>query len=310
MEIYVRGFSIMKGKVLITGSSGFLGSHLIDRLKSMGYFTIGMDIKYPEYNKPDLFINKSVKRVDKDIVKGLDWIFHTADYPVPLEYMTYPMRVLNGINDSMKLFELAYRFNVKLFIFSTSELYGNSDWMSEDNSCEFVPFSIRNAYAGKKMIDETLAKIYQEKGLEVRIARIFNSYGERLIDNRAVPSIIKSILKDEPIKVHGDGGHVRCYCYVSDTIDGIISLMESNVNYPINIGNNSEPISFLNLVKLIGKIIDRKYKLKFVEDLPNNIRVRIPDLSRSKLYLNYNPKVSLYDGLKRTIEFFVNGGIK
>ncbi len=297
--------------ILVTGGAGFIGSHLVERL-----------IKDDEVTVMDNFSSGSLENlknlnvniihhnvIDKRTLSGFDQIYHLASLASPIFYQKNPVET--ALSNSVGTYNLlveAQKHKSRILFTSTSEIYGNplEHPQKEDYWGNVHTIGIRSCYDESKRLGETLMSDFnREYGVETRIARIFNTYGPRLNsgDGRVVCNFIVSALKNEPITIYGDGKQTRSFCYVSDTVDGLIKLMNSDYMKPVNIGNPNE-MSIMELAKKIKELINSKSEIVFKE-LPEDDPVRrCPDITKAKEVLGWEPKISLEDGLKRTIEEF------
>jgi len=304
-------------RILITGGAGFLGSHLCDRLIKEGHSVICMDnlitgslnnIAHLRENKDFKFIRQDVTEYIK-IDEPIDYVLHFASPASPIDYQKYPIQTLKvGALGTHKTLGLAKAKKAKFLLASTSEVYGDSlvNPQREDYWGNVNPIGPRGVYDEAKRFAESMTMAYHRyHGIDTRIARIFNVFGERMRkrDGRVVPTFISQALANEPLTVFGDGSQTRSFCYVSDMIEGIYKLMLSDVNEPINLGNPQE----MTILEFAHKIIElTKSKSKIVyKPLPkDDPKVRRPDISKAKKLLAWEPKVSLEEGLRKTIEWF------
>ena len=305
--------------VLITGAAGFIGSHLTDYFLSNKYKVIGIDnfltgsknnIKSHLTNEYFNFIKHDV--CDSiEIKEKIDYILHFASPASPDDYLKYPIKTLKvGSQGTYNMLELAVEKNATILVASTSEVYGDplEHPQKEKYYGNVNPIGPRGVYDEAKRYLEALTIAYKnEKKLEVRIVRIFNTYGPRMRvnDGRAIPNFINQALNDKDFTVYGKGFQTRSFCYISDTVDGVIKLLKSNYQFPVNIGNPDE-FTILELVNKIQLNISSKSKIIF-KDLPkNDPKLRKPDITLAKKLLNWNPKIDLNDGLKKTIKYYRN----
>ena len=302
---------------VVSGGAGFLGSHLIDKLLKNGQNVLCLDnlssgysgnITHLKKNKKFLFINHDIlEPLDSTIL--IEKIWHLASPASPYHYQNDPIRTTRvNYEGTFNLLNLAKSHNSKMLFASTSEVYGETTnyLQEEDMPVKLSTFSPRACYSEGKRIAETLINSYREKyNLEIRIARIFNTYGPRLNinDGRVISNFIKQCLTGDKLTIYGDGRQTRSFCYVSDLIEGLLFLMESNYNYPINIGNEEE-ISIIKLADLIKNIINKDVIFEY-RNLPlDDPKRRKPCLNKAKKYLNWSPKVTLIEGLHKTISSY------
>ncbi len=302
---------------LITGGAGFIGSYLCNFLLDKGFRVICVDnlITGNSKNIEHLKSNKNFEFVNRDITKhikisnNLDFVLHFASPASPVDYQKIPIQTLKaGSLGTHNTLGLALAKKVKYMLASTSEVYGDPEInpQREDYWGNVNPVGPRGCYDEAKRFAEALTVAYHRiHKVDIRIARIFNTYGPRMRkdDGRVVPNFINQALSNKPITVYGDGKQTRSFCYISDLIDGIYRLMESNINEPINLGNPEEH-TILEFANLIKEITGSKSKIVF-KDLPvDDPHIRCPDISKAKKELGWEPKVSLKEGLKKTIDYF------
>lgn len=299
---------------LVTGGLGFIGSHLIDRLIFLGEGVVCLDNLYSG-NKKNLEKwqkNPNFKFIYGDILDEhnikFDKLWHLACPASPKEYLKDPILTAKiNFEGTLNLLNLAKEQKAKVVYASTSEVYGNCEVIPQDeNLLGFInTTSPRSCYSHGKRIAETLCFDFQRKyKMEVKIARIFNTYGPglRLEDGRVISNFINQALDELPLSVIGDGEQTRSFCYISDIINGLVLLMDSNFDNPINLGNSNE-ISIINLAKLIDKKIYSKKQFSFIKSTSDETRRRKPSIDLAKKVLNWQPKVNLNEGLDLTIEF-------
>ncbi len=304
-------------RILLTGVAGFLGSHLADKLLEKGYQVMGMDnlITGRLENIDHLSGNADFEFIKHDVskyiyVKGkIDYVVHMASPASPVDYLNHPIKTLKvgslGTHNSLGV---AKAHGARMLLASTSEVYGDPLVNPQPESYwgNVNPIGPRGVYDEAKRFAEAIALAYHRvHGVDVKIARIFNTYGERMRshDGRVVPNFIDQALKNEPLTVFGDGSQTRSFCYVSDLIGGLVRLMESDTNEPVNLGNPAE-LSVLDFAKKIKEITGCKSDIVF-EALPvNDPRVRRPDITKAKKELGWEPKVGLEEGLKRSIDWW------
>jgi len=317
---------IMKKKrVLISGAAGFLGSHLCEKLLGKGYEVIGMDnfITGDPKNLAGFSDDPDFSFVRHDVSdyifvpRHVDFVMHFASPASPnptssLGYVNLPIQTMKaGALGTHNMLGVALANKSRFLLASTSEIYGDplehpqkeSYWGNVD------PISERAVYDEAKRFAESLTMAYHRfHKVNSSIVRIFNTYGERmrLDDGRVVPNFIKQALSGKPLTIYGDGKQTRSFCYVDDLIDGIILLLESDEHLPVNLGNPSE-VSILELAELVNQLTNNQAGIVFIDDLrsDNDPQRRQPDISRAKKNINWEPKVSLVDGLTRTIAYYL-----
>lgn len=302
--------------VIVAGGAGFIGSHLCEYLLERGYEVICLDnfITGREENIRGLLDDENFKFIEMDITEPLpeidaDWIFNLASPASPPDYMAHPITTMRtGSFGTYNLLELAKKRDASILLASTSEVYGDPQMhpQREDYWGNVNPVGPRSVYDEAKRFSEALTMAYKRYyGLDTRIARIFNTYGPRMRENdgRAIPNFIAQALRGEPLTVYGDGSQTRSFCHISDMIRGLYLLMESRYSEPVNIGNPNE-LSILELAKLIIDLTGSDSRIEF-EPLPiDDPKARMPEITRIKEAVGWEPRVGLRDGLKDTIEYF------
>ena len=307
----------MSKTVLITGGAGFLGSHLCDRFLKEGYKVICMDnlitgnlanISHLEANPNFNFIKHNVSE-HIDLKDEIDLILHFASPASPIDYLMHPIPTLKvGSLGTHNTLGTAKAKNAKYLLASTSEVYGDPKVNPQPESYYGNVNCVgpRGVYDEAKRFAEAITMAYHKAhGIDTRIIRIFNTYGPRMRknDGRVIPNFITQALKNEPITVYGKGGQTRSLCFVSDLVEGIFRLSQSDIHDPVNIGNPYE-LKIIDLAKLIIKFTKSKSKIIY-NPLPiDDPKLRQPDISRARKLLNWSPKVDLEKGLKETIEWF------
>jgi len=307
-------------RILITGGAGFLGSHLSDLLLAESHEVICMDnflTGRPE-NIAHLIGNPNFQFIHYDVtnyihVDGpLDFILHLASPASPVDFEALGIKILKvGALGTHKTLGLAVAKKAKFLLTSTSEVYG--DPLVHPQTEEYLgnvdPIGMRGVYDEAKRFAEAMTMAYHRlHGVDVRIVRIFNTYGERMRqdDGRAIPNFVSQALSGKDLTVYGDGSQTRSICHYSDLIAGIYALMQSEINTPVNIGNPYE-ITMLDLAKKIVEMTASNSKIAF-HDLPrshgNDPKVRLPDITKARTQLNWEPKVGPDEGLSRTIDWF------
>ena len=309
--------SISKGRALVTGGAGFVGSHLCDRLISDGYDVLCVDNYYSstKNNVAHLMSNSRFEVVRHDVTFPLylevDEIYHLACPASPIHYQRDPVQTIKtAVHGSINMLGLAKRTGAKILTTSTSEVYGDPTVHPQVESYwgNVNPIGPRACYDEGKRAAETLFFDYhRQHGLRIKVARLFNTYGPRMHpnDGRVVSNFIVAALKNQPMPVYGDGSQTRSFQYIDDLIDGLVALMQSSdaVTGPINLGNPRE----FTIAKLAELVLDKTGSSGGVENRPlpqdDPIR-RQPDISRAREELGWEPHVALADGLDRTIEYF------
>ncbi len=304
-------------RVLVTGGAGFLGSHLCERLLDDGADVICVDNFFtgPKDNIAKLMANPSFEVMRHDITFSLyvevDEIYNLACPASPIHYQHNPVQTTKtSVHGAINMLGLAKRVGAKIFQASTSEVYGdpNVHPQPEEYLGNVNPIGPRACYDEGKRCAETLFSDYhREHGLEIRIARIFNTYGPRMHpnDGRVVSNFIVQALAGDDITIYGDGKQTRSFCYVDDLIEGFIQLMNApdGTAQPVNLGNPEE-FTILDFAQKVIEKTGSKSKLVF-KDLPTDDPMqRCPDISRAKKLLNWEPTIALDAGLDKTIEYF------
>lgn len=303
--------------VVVTGGAGFLGSHLCDRLLSLGAAVVCVDnfLTGRRPNIGSLLENSRFTLIERNVSEhiqiegGVDAVFHLASPASPNDYLKFPIQTLKvGSLGTHNALGLAKEKKARFLFASTSEVYGDPQIhpQREEYWGHVNPVGPRGAYDEAKRFSEAMTMAYHRTHrLDTRIARIFNTYGPRMriADGRAIPAFISQALRNEPITVFGDGRQTRSFCFIADLIDGFIRLMESDVHEPVNLGNPSE-MTILGLAKKIVALSGADSEIRH-EPLPtDDPKVRRPDIQRAKKHLGWEPKVSLEAGLAATIEDF------
>ena len=310
-----------KKSVLITGASGFIGSHLSERFLREGWNVLGVDnfltgreqnlseaMKHPDFRfeKADV-----VQRFDfKNPFGGkFDWIYHFACPASPVDFDTLAQEILEVDSiGTLKALEFARTLNAGFFIASTSEVYGDPlvHPQTEEYWGNVSPTGPRSMYDETKRFSEAATMVFHRKyKLDTRIVRIFNTYGPRmrLNDGRVVPALCGQALRGEKLTVHGNGSQTRSFCYVDDLVDGIYKLGQSTEQMPTNVGNPVE-YSLNDFARVVNQVLGKNLEIQYLPARPEDPRRRCPDISKARSLLGWEPKVSLEEGLKKTLEAF------
>lgn len=304
-------------RAVITGGSGFLGSHLCDKLIEKGWDVVCMDnlstgaesnVAHLEANSRFRFSRQDVT-YPLDIDGALDAVLHFASPASPPDYLRLPIETMMvGSAGTRHALDLALRKNARFFLASTSECYGDPEVSPQPETYwgHVNPIGPRGVYDEAKRFSEALTMAYLRKhNVDTRIVRIFNTYGPRmrLNDGRALPNFLYQALVGEPITVYGDGSQTRSFCYVSDLIEGIFRLLESGEHDPVNIGNPAE-ITIREFAEKVRDLVGANVPIEYHPLPQDDPKQRCPDISKARRLLNWEPKVNLEEGLKRTYEYF------
>lgn len=305
-------------RILVTGAAGFLGSHLSDALLKDGHEVLGVDNLYTgsKSNIQHLLNNHNFEFMRHDVTIPLfvevDGIFNMACPASPVHYQRFPVQTIKtSVIGAVNLLGLAKRTGARILQASTSEVYGDPlvSPQTEGYWGNVNPIGIRSCYdEGKRAAESLFFDYHRQFGVDIAVARIFNTYGPRMAldDGRVVSNFIVQALKNEPITIYGDGQQTRSFCYVSDLILGLKSLFYlsgSDSTGPMNIGNPNE-FTMLELAELIISLTDSKSKLTFKELPGDDPKQRKPDIEKARSALNWNPSIELEQGLILTIQEF------
>ena len=304
-------------RILVTGGAGFLGSHLIDRLLEQGHEVICLDNLFTgaKRNIEHLHNHPHFEFMRHDITFPLyvevDEIYNLACPASPIHYQHDPVQTTKtSVLGAINMLGLAKRLNCKVFQASTSEVYGDPSIhpQTEDYWGNVNPIGIRSCYDEGKRCAETLFFDYwRQHQLEIKVARIFNTYGPRMhhADGRVVSNFIVQALRNDPITIYGDGQQTRSFCYVDDLVEGFLRLMDTDsaVTGPMNIGNPGE-FTIRELAEKTISLTGSKSKLVQLPLPEDDPRQRQPDITQAKKVLEWEPKVPLEEGLERTIQYF------
>jgi dTDP-glucose 4,6-dehydratase len=306
-------------RVVVTGGAGFLGSHLCDRLLAEGWEVLAVDnfVTGAAENVEHLAKNAKFKLENEDVSENralevdgeVGYVLHFASPASPPDYLKHPIATMMvGSMGTQNALELALRKKAKFFMASTSECYGDPEISPQKEEYWGHVNSVgpRAVYDEAKRFSEAMTMAYhRHHGVDTRIVRIFNTYGPRmrLNDGRALPNFVFQALSGQALTIYGDGKQTRSFCYVDDLIDGIYKLMLSDEHMPVNIGNPQE-ITILEFAERIREHFDNVPEIIF-EALPqDDPKRRCPDISKAKRILNWEPKINLEEGLKRTLAYF------
>ena len=305
-------------RILVTGGAGFLGSHLSEKLLEFGHEVICVDNFYTgsKKNVEHLLANTNFEIIRHDVTFPLyleiDGIFNLACPASPIHYQRNPVQTFKtSVHGAINILGLAKRINARVLQASTSEVYGDPGISPQPESYwgNVNPVGIRACYDEGKRAAETLFLDYHRQyGVDIRVARIFNTYGPRMAmnDGRVVSNFILQALKNEDLTIYGDGSQIRSFCYVDDLVEGLISLFfTEKIFEPVNLGNPA-PITMNDLAKEIIEMTKSKSQVVF-RRLPSDDPItREPDSSKANEILKWKPKISREIGLRRTIDYFRN----
>jgi dTDP-glucose 4,6-dehydratase len=303
-------------RIVITGAAGFIGSHLSEALLDRGHSVVGIDnLLTGDTGNIAHLAGRDFVFIKHDVtnyinVEGpVDVVLHWASPASPIDYLELPIPTLKvGALGTHKALGLAKAKNARFVIASTSEVYGDplEHPQKETYWGNVNPIGPRGVYDEAKRFAEAMTTAYHRyHGLDAKIVRIFNTYGPRmrLRDGRAVPAFMSQALTGDDVTIFGSGRQTRSFCYVSDLVDGIIRLMESNVNDPVNIGNPQE-MTIEAIARMIIRLTGSKSTLVYRPLPEDDPKVRQPDITRARTLLGWEPKVGLEDGLTKTLEYF------
>lgn len=306
-------------RVAITGGAGFIGSHLCDYFLARDHSVVVLDnlLTGDLRNIEHLFGNPRFKFINHDVtnfihVPGpIEAVLHFASPASPVDYLEHPIPTLKvGALGTHKALGLAKEKKARFLLASTSEVYGDPlvDPQPETYWGNVNPVGPRGVYDEAKRFAEAITMAYHRyHGMQVRIVRIFNTYGPRmrLHDGRAIPNFISQALQKKPLTIYGDGSQTRSFCYVDDLVDGLYRLLLSNMNQPVNIGNPKE-MTLLDLAREILRLTGSKSRLVYRPLPVDDPKIRQPDIRLARKSLKWEPRVELTSGLKKTINYFKN----
>ena len=309
----------MKNTILVTGCCGFIGSHMCNFLINKGHNVIGLDnfLTGSLENIEEIYSSKKFTFIEHDVCHPIkikikiDKILHFASTASPKDYLKYPIKTLEiGSLGTQNILEFALKNNSLTLMASTSEIYGDPIQHPQKESYfgNVNPIGPRGVYDEAKRYLEAITMAYfNKKKLNTRIVRIFNTYGPRMRvnDGRAIPNFINQSINNQDITVYGDGTQTRSFCYIDDTINGIYKTLNSNYQFPINIGNPNE-YSIIKLVEIIQNLTSSKSNIKYFELPENDPKIRKPDIELASKILGWYPKIDLLEGLEKTINYFSN----
>lgn len=301
----------------MSGAAGFIGSHFCDRLIAEGHTVIGLDnlITGSRRNLAHLVDQPRFEFREWDVTRPfeadapVDGILHLASLASPKDYLDHPLETLeSGSTATRNMLELALKHNARFLVTSTSECYGDPlvHPQVETYWGNVNPVGLRSCYDESKRYAEAITMAYHRvHGVRTNIARIFNTFGPRmqLHDGRVVPAFMDQALRNEPLTIFGDGMQTRSFCYVDDMVEGLYRLMSSDERYPVNLGNPRE-MTILQFAECISKLMGNKLPIVHQPLPEDDPKRRQPDISKARAVLGWEPKVSLEDGLRQTVEYF------
>src|SRR5881398_689046 len=296
---------------LVTGGAGFLGSHLCDELLRRGHRVICIDnletgsLANIEHIRTPDFVHLNLDIIEPYFVdETIDFVYHLASPASPIDYLRLPLHTLKvGSYGTHHTLGLAKQHRARFLLASTSEVYGDPQVHPQEESYwgHVNPIGPRGVYDEAKRYAEALTMAYhRQQGVDTAIVRIFNTYGPRMRphDGRAIPTFLRQALQDRPITVFGEGAQTRSFCYVADEIRGIIALAESGYHQPVNVGNPDE-FTLLQLAEAVIEVTGSRSEIVY-EALPtDDPQVRQPDITKARQLLEWEPTISLTDGLNR-----------
>ncbi|MBW4482252.1 MAG: SDR family oxidoreductase [Tildeniella torsiva UHER 1998/13D] len=302
-------------RILVTGGAGFIGSHLIDRLMADGHEVICLDNFYTghRHNLLHWLDHPYFEVIRHDVTEPIrlevDQIYHLACPASPVHYQYNPVKTIKtNVMGTLNMLGLAKRVKARFLLASTSEVYGDPEVhpQTEDYRGNVNPIGIRSCYDEGKRVAETLAFDYhRQNNVDIRVARIFNTYGPRMLENdgRVVSNLVVQALQGIPLTVYGSGSQTRSFCYVSDLVDGLMRLMNGDYIGPVNLGNPDE-YTILQLAQTVQTMVNPDADLVYKPLPEDDPQRRKPDITRAKTFLDWSPTVPLQEGLKLTIDDF------
>lgn len=302
-------------RILVTGGAGFIGSHLIDRLMTEGHEVICLDNFYTgrKHNILKWLDNPYFECIRHDVTEPIrlevDQIYHLACPASPVHYQYNPVKTIKtNVMGTLNMLGLAKRVKARFLLASTSEVYGDPEVhpQTEEYRGNVNTIGIRSCYDEGKRVAETLAFDYhRQNNVDIRVARIFNTYGPRMLENdgRVVSNFVVQALQGIPLTVYGTGSQTRSFCYVSDLVDGLMRLMNGDYMGPVNLGNPDE-YTILELAQAVQSMVNPGAELIYKPLPQDDPRRRKPDITKAKTFLNWQPTVPLQEGLTRTVADF------
>ncbi len=312
----------MTRSVLLTGAAGFVGSHLAERLLNDGFQVCGVDnlctgrlknLEAFRHHPRFEFVEADVVEALPDSIRSRnwDWVLHFASPASPPKYFAIPIETMRvGSEATRRLLEICREKGSRFFFASTSEVYGDPSIHPQPESYwgHVNPIGVRSIYDEAKRYGEAMTYAYHRAhGVDVRVIRIFNTYGPRMDpdDGRVVTNLMFQALRGDPMTIYGDGKQTRSFQYVSDLVDGIRRLMESNYVWPVNLGNPGE-FTILEFAEKVRQLIETRSQQVFKELPMDDPKQRKPDIELAKKLLGWEPQVNLDQGLQMTLDYFKN----
>lgn len=305
-------------RILVTGGAGFIGSHLCERLLADGGEVVCLDNFFTgrKENILHLMDNKRFELIRHDVIEPIllevDQIYNLACPASPVHYQYNPVKtVKTSVMGMINMLGMAKRVKARILQASTSEVYGDPlvHPQTEDYNGNVNPIGPRSCYDEGKRVAETLMMDYhRQNGVDTRIVRIFNTYGERMLENdgRVVSNFVVQALRGKELTIYGDGTQTRSFCYVSDLVDGIVRLMNTeadDIHLPVNIGNPTE-FTMNELAAEVGKATGKEVKISHLPLPADDPKQRKPNIDKAKTVLGWSPTVPLAEGLKKTVLYF------
>ena len=300
--------------ILVTGGTGFIGSNLCEKLLELGNYVICLDNNFTGSleNISHLTSNPNFEFMRHDVTIPLyievDQIYHLACPASPKDYQYDSIKTIKtNVMGTLNMLGLARRTKARILITSTSEVYGDPKIspQHEEYWGNVNPIGIRSCYdEGKRLAETLMMEYHRNYNVDTRIVRIFNTYGPRLNkdDGRVVSNFVVQALEGNPLTIYGDGSQTRSFCYIDDQVDGLIKTMASDYHLPINIGNPTEN-TIIDVIEIIKTLVDCDGKIIYQKLPENDPKVRRPNIELAKKILNWNPKISLKEGLIKTINY-------
>jgi UDP-glucuronate decarboxylase len=313
--VYKSLSGLLPMRILVTGGAGFIGSHLIDRLMTEGHEVICLDNFYTghRHNLLHWLDHPYFEVIRHDVTEPIrlevDQIYHLACPASPVHYQYNPVKTIKtNVMGTLNMLGLAKRVKARFLLASTSEVYGDPEVhpQTEDYRGNVNPIGIRSCYDEGKRVAETLAFDYhRQNNVDIRVARIFNTYGPRMLENdgRVVSNFVVQALQGIPLTLYGSGSQTRSFCYVSDLVNGLMRLMNGDYIGPVNLGNPDE-YSILQLAQTVQAMVNPDVDLIYKPLPQDDPQRRKPDITRAQTFLDWNPTVPLQEGLKLTIDDF------